>query len=244
MTTDKPATWPSGGGAGQVADLAEGVGVVRGRRGLWPCGLLMQWRAGVPVRWGMCHRFNGAAAGCGAMACHQILRVLLSQEHDTPIDAQWERVEDLLPGMPGHVGRAANNRLFRLARALLRLACNPPSPFALESLGFAALAQDADNERAMIDSTIVRAQQHSAGAKKPRLSGPRAQPGRLEHQNPRQRGCPGNRRSFHRSAGQAPDLEGADALLPQVRGHTVMPTRGMTRASGSLSRCRPLARRW
>ena len=30
---------------------------------------------------------------------------------------------------------------------------------------FEALAQDADNEYAMIDSTIVRAHQHSAGAK-------------------------------------------------------------------------------
>ena len=31
---------------------------------------------------------------------------------------------------------------------------------------FEALAQDADNEWVMIDSTIVRAHQHSAGAKK------------------------------------------------------------------------------
>jgi len=31
---------------------------------------------------------------------------------------------------------------------------------------FAFLADDADNEYAMIDSTIVRAHQHSAGAKK------------------------------------------------------------------------------
>jgi transposase len=31
---------------------------------------------------------------------------------------------------------------------------------------FEALAADADNEYAMIDSTIVRAHQHSAGAKK------------------------------------------------------------------------------
>ena len=31
---------------------------------------------------------------------------------------------------------------------------------------FEALAQDADNESCMIDSTIVRAHQHSAGAKK------------------------------------------------------------------------------
>ena len=33
---------------------------------------------------------------------------------------------------------------------------------------FAALAADADNEYAMIDSTIVRAHQHSAGAQKKR----------------------------------------------------------------------------
>ena len=31
---------------------------------------------------------------------------------------------------------------------------------------FQALAEDADNEYAMIDATIVRAHQHSAGAKK------------------------------------------------------------------------------
>jgi hypothetical protein len=31
---------------------------------------------------------------------------------------------------------------------------------------FKALAADADNEYAMIDSTIVRAHQHSAGARK------------------------------------------------------------------------------
>ncbi len=40
---------------------------------------------------------------------------------------------------------------------------------------FTLLAQDADNEYAMIDSTIVRAHQHSAGARKKggnaRLSG-------------------------------------------------------------------------
>lgn len=35
---------------------------------------------------------------------------------------------------------------------------------------FEVLAQDADNESVMIDSTIVRAHQHSAGAKKGALS--------------------------------------------------------------------------
>jgi transposase len=50
---------------------------------------------------------------------------------------------------------------------------------------FQHLAADADNEYAMIDSTIVRAHQHSAGAKKSRC-GPsdRAVARRVEHQNP------------------------------------------------------------
>ncbi len=51
---------------------------------------------------------------------------------------------------------------------------------------FQYLAADADNEYAMIDSTIVRAHQHSAGAKKGWL-GPsdRALARRTEHQNHR-----------------------------------------------------------
>jgi hypothetical protein len=43
----------------------------------------------------------------------------------------------------------------------------PPKPFAgSSSLRIGRLSGDADNEYAMIDSTIVRAHQHSAGAKK------------------------------------------------------------------------------
>lgn len=76
-----------------------------------------------------------------------------------------------------------------------------------------ALAQDADNEWAVIDSAIVRAHQHSTGAKKPGLSGHRAQPRRLEHQNPRHRvDALGNPSGFHLTLGQAHDLEGADVL--------------------------------
>ena len=50
---------------------------------------------------------------------------------------------------------------------------------------FQHLAADADNEYAMIDSTIVRAHQHSAGAQK-RRGGPghRAVTRRIEHKNP------------------------------------------------------------
>lgn len=36
----------------------------------------------------------------------------------------------------------------------------------------------------------------------------------------------GNPTGFHLTAGQAHDLEGADALLPQVQGHTVIADKG------------------
>lgn len=102
-------------------------------------------------------------------------------------DAQWDRIKDLLPGRAGHVGRpAANNRLF-VDAVLYRYRAGIPWRDLPERFGdfrvvhlrhsrwsqsgvwrrvFEALAQDADNEWGMIDSTIVRAHQHSAGAKK------------------------------------------------------------------------------
>ena len=50
---------------------------------------------------------------------------------------------------------------------------------------FRSLAEDADNEYAMIDSTIVRAHQHSTGAQKRRgRPGDRAFPRRAKHQDP------------------------------------------------------------
>ena len=102
-------------------------------------------------------------------------------------DAQWERIKDLLPGRAGHVGRpGADNRLF-VEAVLYRYRAGIPWRDLPERFGdfrvvhlrhsrwsrsgvwqrlLEALAQDADNEWAMIDSTIVRAHQHSAGAKK------------------------------------------------------------------------------
>ena len=101
-------------------------------------------------------------------------------------DAQWARIQDLLLGRAGHVGRpAANHRLFVDAvlyryRAgiawrdlperfgdfrVIHLRHSRWSRSGVWQRVFEALAQDADNEWAMIDSTIVRAHQHSAGAK-------------------------------------------------------------------------------
>jgi transposase len=102
-------------------------------------------------------------------------------------DDQWERIKDFLPGRPGHVGaNARDNRLFVDAvlfryRAGIAWRDLPPrfGDFRVIHLRhtrwsrtgvwqriFETLAKDADNEYAMIDATIVRAHQHSAGAKK------------------------------------------------------------------------------
>ena len=102
-------------------------------------------------------------------------------------DDQWDRIKTLLPGQPGTVGvTAANNRLF-IEAVLYRFRAGIPWRDLPERHGnwknvhrrfsrwaksgvwrrlFERLAADADNEYAMIDSTIVRAHQHSAGAKK------------------------------------------------------------------------------
>jgi len=93
----------------------------------------------------------------------------------------------MLSGRPGSVGRPAeNNRLF-VEAVLYRYRAGIPWRDLPERFGdfrvvhtrfsrwakrglwkriFEHLATDADNEYAMIDSTIVRAHQHSAGARK------------------------------------------------------------------------------
>lgn len=104
-------------------------------------------------------------------------------------DDQWERIEEQLPGRKGHVGvTAQDNRLF-VEAVLFRYRAGIPWRDLPERFGdwknvhrrfsrwaqsgvwerlFKHLASDADNEYAMIDSTIVRAHQHSAGAVKKR----------------------------------------------------------------------------
>ncbi len=102
-------------------------------------------------------------------------------------DDQWERIKDLLPGRPGDVGvTARDNRLF-VEAVVYRYRTGIPwrdlparfgdfrvvhtrfSRWARSGVWvrvFDTLAQDADDEWAMLDSTIVRAHQHSAGAQK------------------------------------------------------------------------------
>ena len=102
-------------------------------------------------------------------------------------DDQWDRIKDFLPGRDGHVGgTAADNRLF-VEAVLYRYRAGIPwrdlparfgdfkivhqrfgrwSKSGVFDRVFKHLAGDADNEYVMIDATIVRAHQHSAGARK------------------------------------------------------------------------------
>ena len=104
-------------------------------------------------------------------------------------DGQWKRIEQMLPGKPGDVGRTgADNRLFVEAVLWIARTGSPwrdlPGEFGNWNSAyvrfarwsragvwqrvFAALAKDADFREVMIDSTIVRAHQHAAGAQKKR----------------------------------------------------------------------------
>jgi transposase len=100
---------------------------------------------------------------------------------------QWDRIKDLLPGREGTVGvTGKDNRLF-VEAVLYRYRTGIPWRDLPKRFGdfrvvhtrfsrwaksgvwervFKHLALDADNEYAMIDATIVRAHQHSAGAQK------------------------------------------------------------------------------
>jgi transposase len=112
-------------------------------------------------------------------------------------DDQWDRIKDLLPGKIGDAGATAHDNRRFVEAVLYRYRAGIPwrdpwsgqgqalperfgdwknthrrfSRWATKGVWrkvFEHLAADADNEYAMIDSTIVRAHQHSAGAPKKR----------------------------------------------------------------------------
>ena len=106
-------------------------------------------------------------------------------------DDQWERIEGMLPGRKGTVGRPPRDNRLLVEAVLYRYRAGIPWRDLPERLGdfrvvhtrftrwarrgvwqkiLQQLAADADNEYAMIDATIVRAHQHSAGARKKRAA--------------------------------------------------------------------------
>ena len=123
-------------------------------------------------------------------------------------DDQWERIKDFLPGQEGHVGgNAADNRLF-VDAVLYRYRTGIPwrdlparfgewnivyqrfNRWAKSSVFqgiFKLLASDADNEYMMIDASIVRAHQHSAGARKKRPASHRPVARRTDDEDSRAR---------------------------------------------------------
>ena len=106
-------------------------------------------------------------------------------------DDQWARIKDVLPGKEGDPGRTCtDNRRFIEAVMWIGKTGAPwrdlPPEYGKWStmhkrfirwarkgvwqMIFNTLAVDADTEWLMIDSTIVRAHQHAAGAKGGRIS--------------------------------------------------------------------------
>ena len=151
-------------------------------------------------------------------------------------DDQWDRIRDALPGRKGSVGvTAEDNRRF-VDAVLYRYRTGMPWRDLPADLGcwnnthrrfsrwaklgvwrgiLAVLAEDADNEYDMIDSTVVRAHQHSAGARK--ADGDQAigrSRGGLSTKIHTLVDALGNPLGIVLTGGKAHDLEGADALLP------------------------------
>src|ERR1700734_1262760 len=156
-------------------------------------------------------------------------------------DDQFARVENLLPGRPGYVGRDSElgNPLF-VDAVIWKFRTGVPwrdmptrfgawknihtrfSRWAIKGVWqslFKTLADDPDNEYAMIDATIVRAHQHSAGACKKKG---------VNQAIGRSRGglttkihmivdALGNPLAFTLTAGQVHDITQAEKLTAQVQ---------------------------
>jgi transposase len=159
-------------------------------------------------------------------------------------DDQWERIKDMLPGRKGTVGvTAKDNRLF-IEAVLYRYRVGMPwrdlpdcfgncsvvhtrlsrwAKSAVITKVFKNLAEDADNEYAMIDSTIVRAHQHSTVAKRDREAQAIGRSkGGLSTKIHAVVDALGNPIDFVLTPGQACDLDGAEKLLPGLEAKMIL----------------------
>jgi transposase len=158
-------------------------------------------------------------------------------------DEQWEQIKRLLPGQESTVGvTAKDNRLF-VEAVLYRYRAGIPWRDLPERFGdfrvvhsrhrrwcktkvwervFKALSEDADNEYAMIDSTIVRAHQHSAGARGNESQAIGRSKGGLSTKIHTQCDALGNPTHFHLTEGQACDLEGSDEFLKDFKADALL----------------------
>ncbi|WP_341757400.1 IS5 family transposase [Candidatus Tisiphia endosymbiont of Ditula angustiorana] len=154
-------------------------------------------------------------------------------------DDQWDRIKDNLPGRKESVGvTAKDNRLF-VEAVLYRYRAGIPWRDLPKRFGdfrvihlrhsrwsktgvwkkvFEMLAEDADNEYAMIDSTIVRTHQHSAGAKKKSDDDQAIGRGKGGLSTKIHATCDalGNPTGFPLTPDQAHDLQGSDVLMNEL----------------------------
>ena len=159
-------------------------------------------------------------------------------------DDQWERIKNFLPGRTGTVGVTAKDTRLFIEAVLYRYRVGIPWRDLPEHFGnwsvvytrfsrwaksgvwfrlFKHLAADADNECAMIDSTIVRAHQHSACAKTERKTQAIGRSkGGLSTKIHAIVDALGNPTNFVLTPGQACDLDGSDKLLPGLEAKTVL----------------------
>jgi transposase len=167
-------------------------------------------------------------------------------------DDQWDRIKDFLPGREGHVGgTAADNRLF-VEAVLFRFRAGVPWRDLPGRFGdwkiiyqrfnrwaksgvferiFKMLASDHDNEYMMIDATIVRAHQHSAGAQKKRRTSNRPIPRRTDHQDSRPRRCARQSRRCDAHPGSSSRLELRGAVARRRRSGSFNRRQGIRRRS-------------
>src|SRR3954469_6690111 len=147
----------------------------------------------------------------------------------------WDLIKDMLPGRTGHVGvTARNNRLF-VDAVLYRYRTGIPWRDLPEKYGdfrnvhqrfsrwaekgiwaklLSVLSQEADTEYVMIDSTVVRAHQHSAGGRDPNQQAiGRSRGGLSIHALT---DALGNPTRLLLTPGQAHDLVGSDVLLTHL----------------------------
>jgi transposase len=149
----------------------------------------------------------------------------------------WDRIKDMLPGRAGHVGvTARNNRLF-IDAVLYRYRTGIPWRDLPEKYGdfrnvhrrfsrwaekgiwaklLSVLTQEADTEYVMIDSTVVRAHQHSAGGRDPNQQAIGRSRGGLSTKIHALTDALGNPTRLLLTPGQAHDLVGSDVLLTHL----------------------------
>jgi transposase len=154
-------------------------------------------------------------------------------------DDQWDRIKDMLPGRVGHVGvTARDNRQF-INAVLYRYRTGIPwrdlpqefgdfknihrrfSRWAAKDIWgtlLSLLTEDADEEYVMIDSTMIRAHQHSSGAvgRNPDKQAIGRSRGGLTTKIHARTDALGNPTGFLLTPGQVHDLAGADILLTDI----------------------------